>query len=361
MFRYGPRWSVLGLVLPLWSLFAAGSALAESVEEAVLREYVAAGDCPDSSVFTSHFASRTTRVRLVSVSSVARHGFAVALTHEGSRIVGRLEIRSRDGALSHREVAGEACAEVVSALAFVAALTADPTAQSIGAPLSNESRRVETAASAQIIDPMPTASTAVSTMPQPQKKLDGDPGESRRLEGMDGSRWELLGQLGALVGLLPDTNLYAALFLQLGLPRQSWGIPGLRLGLLGSQSRSVQVDPGSAQFQWVTAQLAICPAMVRFSDQWSMTPCAVGELGILRGASQGVTDPDEQTRWWRAAGGSLQLNWMASRRLFVQADATLRFPLARYEFVMVDDASFAHIHDVRAGSGGVGLGVGVRL
>jgi hypothetical protein len=176
---------------------------------------------------------------------------------------------------------------------------------------------------------------------------------------LEGYRWALLGQVGALLGLFPDNSPYAALFLQLGLPQHR--SPGLQLGVVGALSRDHQVSPGYARFQWLTAELGLCPATVRFSDQWSMTPCAIGQLGMLRGIGRGVTNPGEETRWWRAAGANLQLEWLADQRLFLQANGSLLRPLARDEFVMVDEQELVTIRKIPLAVGGIGLGIGLLL
>ncbi len=333
-----------------------GTLRAESQEIAVLQRYEAAGDCPDAAVFMSHFALRTTRVRLTSSSLVAQHSFVVMLTHEGERIVGRLEIRSRDGSVTHREVTGLACAEVVPALAFVAALTADPTAQDPGTSPSADAKGAEMAATTQV------QSRAASVITSRQARAPSSERRgSRHRERSDGWRWALLGQFGALLGVFPETSPYAALRVQLGLPQQPWGTPGLQLGVSGSLSRDHQVNPGYARFQWLAAELGICPTTLRFADHWSMSPCAIGELGMLRGIGRGVTNPGAETRLWRAVGASVQLKWMAGKRFFLQVDANLRRPLARDEFVMVNEQTYLTIQKVPPVVGSVGLGVGLRL
>ncbi|MGE5785481.1 MAG: hypothetical protein ACM3ZE_12855, partial [Myxococcales bacterium] len=108
---------------------SANAALGAVQEVAVLRSYEAPGDCPSAISFMQHFGSRTQRVRITSSSAAAHLSFVVALSHEDGHVVGRLAIASRNGVTSHREVSAQSCDEVVTALAFVAALAADPSAQ----------------------------------------------------------------------------------------------------------------------------------------------------------------------------------------------------------------------------------------
>ena len=109
------------------TLFARQSA-AEASPEPIAWTYSAPPDCPPAETFEREFRARTTRAELVAGAADASRSFSVALSSEPGRAVGRIEIEGPGGAVATREVAGQTCAGVVSALALVAALAIDPLA-----------------------------------------------------------------------------------------------------------------------------------------------------------------------------------------------------------------------------------------
>ena len=75
----------------------------------------------------------------------AARAFVVTVTAETATIRGLLSITSLGGSVSRREVTGDTCSEVVSALALITALAIDPSATTApdppGATLRTRRRR----------------------------------------------------------------------------------------------------------------------------------------------------------------------------------------------------------------------------
>ena len=82
------------------------------------------GACPSEQEFLADVASHTARARHPRGNETRT--FSVTVTDEESASVGRVEIRDAHGAVVTREVRGETCVEVASALALIVALALDP-------------------------------------------------------------------------------------------------------------------------------------------------------------------------------------------------------------------------------------------
>ena len=90
-------------------------------------DYTAPDGCPPASSFFSEITARTPRARAARSGERARV-LHVKVTRRGEAHVGTLAVEDTTGTGSAREVSGGTCAEVVGALALVAALAVDPHA-----------------------------------------------------------------------------------------------------------------------------------------------------------------------------------------------------------------------------------------
>src|SRR3954452_323773 len=109
------------------------AARAEAEEELIHLEYTAIDACPGRSAFVEEVQARTARARFVDSSSGVRI-FVVAVEPEGEGAKGRLTSRRGDVVGAPRQVTGKTCADVVSALALIAALAIDPQASTSPRP-----------------------------------------------------------------------------------------------------------------------------------------------------------------------------------------------------------------------------------
>ncbi|HWZ87276.1 MAG TPA: hypothetical protein VNW92_00455 [Polyangiaceae bacterium] len=331
------------------SVFAASTLLArqsaaQEQPEPIAWTYRAPPECPPAETFEREFRARTTRAELVTdvadADADAARSFLVTLSSEPGRAVGRIEIRGPADAVSTRQVAGQTCGGVVSALALVAALAVDPLAADS--------------------PPAPSPPSAPTPHVAPKPVPVASPGEAGRAErtsthavvaaGLDGS---------ALIGLFPKPAASVALFSEVRLERGSVLAPSARLSLSGAVSASTAAPPGSAKFRWLAAALDGCPFDFRLLQVLHVTPCAFMEVGVLEGSGAGVAVPETESRRWLALGGSGRLSWSIFRSFFVEAQGRLEAPLARDTFVLTVPERVV-IHTVPAVLGSFGLGVGLR-
>src|SRR5689334_23382485 len=120
----------LAVTLSAISLLAMeGSAAAEEGAEPVRLSYTAGAGCPSESAFMTGVRARTSRVRWVSEGERARV-FVVTLSQTDKESSGHLVVRLPNESESERDVTGDTCEEVASALALMAALSVDPDAAS---------------------------------------------------------------------------------------------------------------------------------------------------------------------------------------------------------------------------------------
>src|SRR6185503_7235907 len=121
MFRAARRW-----LLGFGAVSALGAAAPEAKAQAepVRIGYRAFAGCPDQSAFLAELSARTPRVRAAQPDEPAR-SVDVAIVSQGSVAQGLLVVSGTDGSSTRREVTGNDCAEIVSALALVAALVID--------------------------------------------------------------------------------------------------------------------------------------------------------------------------------------------------------------------------------------------
>jgi hypothetical protein len=342
-----------GLVLVSGLTLARGEALGQSAPEQVFLKYSGVPGCSDAATFRSEFRARTSRAVLREDGDPGGRSFTITVAKEQGRIVGRVEQRRADGSTSEREVSGQSCAEVISALALIAALAVDPQAASAHAPQDPDE-----AAPSLGKEPAP----APPPPPEPSVRANE---ESRKPEPdprhVDNARWRLAAgvQGGVVSGMFPKAAFASSIFVETGLWSPSVLAPTIRLSAIGSISRSVPAERGEAHFQWAAAGLQGCPLRFRLRDELHGYPCVFGEAGFLAGEGTGVSEPDSRTRPWFGLGALIRLQWTPSEQFFVEAEGGIRVPLARDRFVFDLGGRTDSIHVVGLG-GAASIGLGIR-
>jgi hypothetical protein len=337
-----PAITLVGAIsLSAASTFFTRMGAAEATSEPIAWTYRAPPDCPSAEVFERQFRARTTRAELVAGVAEASRSFLITLSSEPGRAVGRIEIDGPADAVATREVAGQTCAGVVSALALIAALAVDPLA-------------TESAAAASSQPDAPAAQVAPKPSPVAAPDQGKHTGRTPRphtvvAAGLDGN---------VVMGLFPKPAPSVSLFGEAHLERGSLLSPSARLSLSGAVSSSVAAPPGSAKFRWLAAALDGCPFDLRLFRGLHATPCAFMEVGVLEGSGSGVLTPEVESRRWLALGGSGRLNWLFGR-FFVEAQGRLEAPLSRDTFVLTVPGRVV-VHAIPAILGSFGLGAGVR-
>jgi hypothetical protein len=239
-----------------------------------------------------------------------------------------LEIRPASGAVSSREVPGEACEDVIAALALVAALAIDPHASTRPvAELEVAPAPTAPAESAAPLPPLPAAPRAPA--------------------------WRASGgtAIGARTAIAPSVATSGFVFAGLDLDRDALVAPSLRLAFGATLSQAAPGPVGSVSFGWQGGRAEICPLRVAFGPRLDARPCAAFELGALSAAASGVPEARSEARVWAAAAGGWRLEWeMVRGTVFVELAGEVAVPFARDRFYFGPDATIYEVPAVGAGA-----------
>jgi hypothetical protein len=249
--------------------------------------------------------------------------------------VGHLAIVELSGETTTREVSGQTCAQVVDALALVAALAMDPGG--LAAPLRS---------------PLPTA---------PDHERAPNP-SGRALARRAQRRWRLSVAAGAEVtgAVPPGLALGIPLFVELRdepvgpTVAASRARLSLRLGFERTFGASIPTQPGSAQFTWTVGRVDSCAAW-QFGKWLTAGPCAGIEAGILEGKGS-IAHPLDRSRPWVAVAAILRGRWLVLPPFFLELEAGAVLPLVRDTFVFESPRTVVYEVPSVGPQAGAGLG-----
>jgi hypothetical protein len=291
------------------------NARAQETDVLVRIEYNAPPDCPTQEAFVSEVRSRNPHIHRVSDDPKLRT-FIITIAPDGGEIHGHLTIRETNGAQAARDVAGDTCAEVASALALITALSAGASASSSDAPAaSSAASPIEPPKN---VPPKPSATTAPIEAPiDAPKQLEPDPSASS-----EAKRWTFdVGVDAALVsGVSPDVLFALPIFFEARAPAHGLFAPALR-------AASGEIDFGgpTARFAWTTGALEGCPIRLS-SGTLSLEPCLRAEVGILEGEGSNVSPPRNAAGPWVALGATARARWLFASPFFFDFGGGFRAP-----------------------------------
>jgi hypothetical protein len=308
---------------------SAAPAPGEPAEAFRVIETSSAG-CGRGGTFLSELRRRT---RLLRPALEGEHAilFVVETFENPGGVRGRLTMRTLSGATTVREVPGSACHDVESAMALIAALSVDP--------LAGSAERGQAVPAAAPHLPALETSEPHDLPAAPQQ-----------------SNWS--------IRVEPRVTLRTAIA-----PHLAWGgaigamvtrerakfLPSFGLSAHFSQARARQ-PAGSADLDWVAAQLLVCPWGIRPGESWDFRACASFQVGRLRGIGIDTVDPATKAIFWASAGAELQGRVKLLGPLWLGLDATLELPFSRERFYIEPRQT---LHRVPWWGASLGLGVGV--
>ncbi|APR76032.1 RNA polymerase sigma factor RpoE [Minicystis rosea] len=288
--------------------------------------------------------------------------FEVEVGQLGEDHVGRLLVESTRGR-SVRSIDGPSCAEVVSGLALIAALTIDP-----GASLAASTRASKPAPKP---DPTPAPSPpehadtpsllAAPPLPDRLDTLQRAPHSPSPRPAPTGFRWTVGLDGVAPVGIAPRVIMGAGPFVQMRAERPyGWA---LRLSAAYATSGAIDTGPSRASFAWGAGRLEGCPVTVRPASRLLIYPCVVAEGGFVRArgfTSAAIVEAREVKIPWLSLGTGLRVELEAMKdRLVIAALGGLDFPFVRQRFVFANPEM--EIHAIPVVTGSFGLSVGIRI
>jgi hypothetical protein len=302
----------------------------------------------------------------------------VRIVPRAGRFMGRLVVRELDGSEAERTVVGETCAEVVSALALIAAVAIDPTA---AAPKSSSNEPVA-AASTNTTPSATSAALAAENPPtKPEQRTESHappeqpptvPDEnapkppsneaSNRAVAASPHTWHVsLGADGEVgTGSSPTLWVSVPAFVELWRRPTGAGIfaPGARIRFERAGSGVVASSTGSAKFTWTKGSLDLCPIAWSFGSV-RLQPCARAEAGVVEASGVDVQPGRTNTRPWVTAGSVARGRWTVLDPLFVEVETAALVPIVRDRFFLETNNTTVFQAGVVAWTAAAGAGLSI--
>jgi hypothetical protein len=316
---------VFGLALA--ALAFAGSARAEPLRVS----YEAPRGCPNRSEAQTILAKRT-RAILVEPGDLEASTRITIEAAVGGPFAGTLESPDADGIPRTRTISGASCADVVDALAVIAAMHAPPETKE------------ET--------PTPTAPSAPSGGPDAARAQGSPPRSSTTLSiGFQG---------GLLVGPMPNAAPRGEIVGAVGLRSAAGGIvhvsPRGRLSF-GLSKNSTSISGFGTDFTLVEAGLDACPLLFG-GETIGISPCLRTELGSLTVATDDFVGARARSGLWLAVGGLVVATANVASALYLELYGGIMTPLRRDRFFVEPSTT---LQRVAASAFVAGAGVGVSI
>jgi hypothetical protein len=305
--------------------FAPGARAAGSGQPFRL-EYWARGQCPDAVEFARQIQSRAPRLRPAEADEPAL-GFYAELDASGGSATGRLTARSPDGREVKREVRGATCDDVVTALALIAALAADPT-QPVEAPPTR----------AKPAQRRKAPRTADPALDDPNYELLSEP-----LVRDPAQRWTygIGGGLAFDSSIAPSPGYGLSVAFAAEGPGGSAVRPLYVLSANRAAAASTETSAGNAAFTWLAFRLTGCP--VRWPEQTPLylRPCAFLDAGGLEGKVSFGAESRDKTEAWFALGAFGRIEALVGEVVAFELDGGVSLPLRHDEFRAGESQSVA--------------------
>jgi hypothetical protein len=302
-------------------------------------DYAAPGACPGREVFLDALHTRTPRPQLVESGDTSAIAIAVRIEATPSSASGQLQLREPDGTAESRNVTSATCAEVVSALALVAAVMLDPDA--LSGPVAP-------------VEPSPPPPAPVVPPPGPRPPPSPPPA----LSPPSKPTWEISGgaEVGALGGIGPAIAPMGGGFFDVE-RRVAPFASSARLGVDVARTES-DLRRGSHVYEWVAAVARLCPVHVPVPrlPRLRVAPCGELQIGGHRGTTTDVPKPSSSVQLWVAPGVEGLLEWALSSAVSLEIHGGALFPLRRSRFFLAPNSTIFEVPGLSA-TAAVGLRV----
>jgi hypothetical protein len=275
-------------------------------------EYWAEGHCPDAAEFARQIQSRAPRLRPAEGAEPAL-GFYAELSERAGSATGRLTARRPDGREVTREVRGTTCDDVVTALALIAALAADPS-QPVAVP--------QTRPAAPAPPPSKPRQHSDDALPVPIETPD------------PAQRWTF----GVGGGLSFDSSIAPSPGSGIGVEFAAEGRGGspvrplFALSAIRAAAANTSTGAGNASFTWLAFRGTVCPLRWPEDTPLFIRPCLFLDAGVLEGNVTLNALSKDQSKSWFAAGGFARVEALADEVLSFQLDGGVTAALKRDTF-----------------------------
>jgi hypothetical protein len=345
-------------------------------------EYRAPAGCGQESSFVERLLSRSPRIRRAQPREKAVT-LVVRITRTARAIRGHVVIDT-DGVEASRDVEGDSCESVESALLLVATLAVDPAAAA--SPPASVSPSATFVGPAQtVLPPLSTPSAPLTPPPPPPRpppppppetephEQERPPAEPRQEQGPRSSPtieaparpsipvdshegWHFGVWAGGLAewGIAPTVSPAGQVTVELLRARASPLSPAVELGFLYANSGDEPVTGGGVRMVQSIGTLDVCPLRLLVS-RLRFLPCLHGEGGALEASGLDISPSRSQLRPWVAAGLLGRVRFVFSP-FFLELFGGASVPLQRDRFFFEPDNTVFHPPFV-SGTAGGGLGL----
>lgn len=347
-------------------LLSVAAAAAQDAVEPVHIEFHAPSGCPGEAAFLAEVHARTSKVRGAAAGERART-FTITVTRRASGILGQLKIEDPPAPPALREVSGEECGEIVSALALITALAVDPHAST--APQVSLSPSpppvVEAPAAAAPASPSPPPSPPLGPyIPPPPwlgpiaMPLPALLPPSRSAAALPPWRLSSGLQIAAISAVAPGIIPGVGGFIDVEQRAASVFSPSFRASVFWATGGGSRLGPVFSNFYWFAGRLEGCPLQLRPVALVRLSPCAVIDVGRLQAEGGGRVTSSVRVRPWVAPGVLGRVRWEIVDPLLVEVEAGAFVPLVRDTFYI---APMIDIHRAPAVGASLAAGVGVHF
>lgn len=333
------------VIVSALTLVCARPATADEVTPIRVR-YGAPGVCPGAAKFTSEVLGRTLRLRLASRDDREVVELVVTVSSERMGFTGRLQVSRGVGRGLEREVEGDSCEEVVSALALVTALAFDPNASTEPVPAAASE------ATPRMVDQNANPRGRASAPARPS-------GPTRPAPTVPTLTRFAFGALtGVRSGVTPNLVLALPVFVEaehrLSAPFTLVG----RLAFERSRTDTIDLDRGTGSFRFTLGTLEACPLEAVASENLRLLPCLRVEAGSLTGEGHRITPARSQRRLFLGLGAIGRAEWVFLPPAFAEFAGGVVTPLTRDRFYFQPDST---VHRAAALGFVVRAGLGLRF
>jgi hypothetical protein len=310
---------------------------AQPAIEDVRLEYRAPKSCPSEAWVVRRIQTRTDRFRRVTDTTSART-FSIAIAETQGGYFGTLEITEPDpaGRTTSRRIEAPQCIEVADGLALISALTIDPRAASVEAPIEAQGDDQTAAQEPPASKPSEKEPSEQprDSLPAPERDTSDDD-RSTPLTG--GTRYVRLGAgFVGVDGVAPALMYGGQVLAELGVrPGRNWLAWAARLNLRHVRREGLEFPEGNAHFRLSTAGADLCPIRVPVRTL-ELGPCATGEVGLLESEGTNNPEPRQSRRAWAAVGALLRAG-VALQHVGLEASGGAVAPLRRDRFVLATE------------------------
>ncbi len=303
--------------------------------------------------FLDQILARTSKARRANDGEAARL-FTITLTRRGDGVHGALAIEEIKGARSSREVDGDTCSEVVSALGLIGALAIDPQASTAKAVTIPPKAPLKPPSCPCPPDPRPHVSAPPIEPPKIPPPTPPPPPETPHV-GVAAKLW-------ALGGFAPGATPAMSASITLRLP-DAFGIlaSSFAIGMVRADTGLRDVGAGSAEWQLLAARAELCPLRfvpIEAFPALEIVPCTAFEGGVLHARGVGRLSSAARDRPWGSFGIYPRLAIRALSMVRVEVEGGPVFPFVRDTFSFAPRST---VHETPVAGGFVGGGLSVTF